>query len=752
MAAPDKSLRPKYRPDEDSKRKASEDFGDVEFRADLDETLKDDPISRLGFSLTKDSTYFGDSSSPNIGYSGNQLDAAHSGKHNEVFMSDTYGASKDAYSHEYRHAGFDALRSIYNEDPTAFEDKYGKDAALLLDEEIINEELVTELLDNPDATYMSEGKELPLSDTIQYVKPEKLRDAKEKGYYSKDSFRYGDIYTKGISGLKMAAQDLLFEFGEPPKYQDLSTGPKDRKGKRAEEDESIFSGFFKKLGFNEGGSVGNMDAQMKLFEEGGLTDDGTNIDPVSGNEVPPGSMAEEVRDDVPAQLSEGEYVVPADVVRYYGVRFFEDLRSQAKQGLGEMEANGRIGGEPVAQTMDNQTGGELTPEELAALEQVTGMAMGGMVQPQAPNPYLQQQQLMTQPQQPQLPANPVDQQMQGVLYAAEGVDVSAIAPEGTDPYKPQFTTESLRDQFGAGFLIDQANERMDTGVEPMRTVTLYSPEGKIVTLQLPQDQAQYEEFLSLGYSEEQGAAQVTGESAIGKADREDPGVTPTTAPTEEAAKFDLSADTETLKKQAKSLSLLQKAAGVTASLMGGGIGIRTIVNTNIVAQYNDIIDELNNRGENDEGLERKGSIFGGEAGLYDGLQDVDGDGNKDFGDTWLGDLLGFDEKGFGVQGAKLGASRQGARRSGSTTTSTTTTSSGGNNNDNDRTPPTTTTTSTPTTSTPKKTVTSGMDRSAAVAKAESAGVSSGYSGTVDTEQGGSMLNKGGMVKRRKKKK
>src|SRR6056300_2100913 len=87
--------------------------------------------------------------------------------------------------------------------------------------------------------------------------------------------------------------------------------------------------------------------QMAFMEEGGLTDDGTTVDPVSGNEVPPGSMAEEVRDDVPAQLSEGEYVVPADVVRYYGVKFFEDLRSEAKMGLGEMEQNGRIGGEPV---------------------------------------------------------------------------------------------------------------------------------------------------------------------------------------------------------------------------------------------------------------------------------------------------------------------------------------------------------------------------------------------------------------------
>ena len=46
-------------------------------------------------------------------------------------------------------------------------------------------------------------------------------------------------------------------------------------------------------------------------------------DPVSGNEIPPGSMANEVRDNIPAMLSDGEYVVPADVLRYYGVNFLK---------------------------------------------------------------------------------------------------------------------------------------------------------------------------------------------------------------------------------------------------------------------------------------------------------------------------------------------------------------------------------------------------------------------------------------------
>ena len=171
-----------------------------------------------------------------------------------------------------------------------------------------------------------------------------------------------------------------------------------------------------------------------MFEEGGIADDGMDVDPVSGNEVPPGSLAKEVRDDVPAQLSEGEYVVPADVVRYYGVKFFEDLRSEAKNGMMEMEANGRIGGEPVAQTMANQAGGDLTPEELAAIEQVTGMAMGGAVAPA--DPYMQQQQMYQQPA-PQAVGNTTQYNRGGqVLYAAPGTDVSAgtaAVDPGIDP-------------------------------------------------------------------------------------------------------------------------------------------------------------------------------------------------------------------------------------------------------------------------------------------------------------------------------
>ena len=68
-----------------------------------------------------------------------------------------------------------------------------------------------------------------------------------------------------------------------------------------------------------------MNKQMEMFQDGGLEQDGGTIDPVSGNDVPVGSSQEEVRDDIPAQLSEGEFVFPADVVRFIGLFFTRGL-------------------------------------------------------------------------------------------------------------------------------------------------------------------------------------------------------------------------------------------------------------------------------------------------------------------------------------------------------------------------------------------------------------------------------------------
>ena len=146
--------------------------------------------------------------------------------------------------------------------------------------------------------------------------------------------------------------------------------------------------------FAEGGVVRPMEQELEMqnmLQEGGIRDDGMNVDPVSGNEIPSGSLAKEVRDDIPAQLSEGEYVVPADVVRFFGVKFFEDLRMEAKQGLQAMEENGRIGGEPIPvgnqiPTNQNQmpvNQNQISDADVAEIEKMLstqGMAAGGLAQ------------------------------------------------------------------------------------------------------------------------------------------------------------------------------------------------------------------------------------------------------------------------------------------------------------------------------------------------------------------------------------
>ena len=138
-----------------------------------------------------------------------------------------------------------------------------------------------------------------------------------------------------------------------------------------------------------------MAKQMELFEpvergfnEGGLMEEGGMVDDKSGNEVPPGSLREEVRDDIPAQLSEGEFVFPADVVRYIGLEKLMMMRQEAKQGLAQMEAMGQMGNGDEAVMEDD------LPFDMYDLdvddEEEYNMQQGGYVSPTIPN---QQQQM-----------------------------------------------------------------------------------------------------------------------------------------------------------------------------------------------------------------------------------------------------------------------------------------------------------------------------------------------------------------------
>jgi len=96
-----------------------------------------------------------------------------------------------------------------------------------------------------------------------------------------------------------------------------------------------------------------MDEQMSMFNEGGLLDEGGEVDEESGNDVPIGGTKEGVRDDIPAMLSEGEFVFPEDVTRYHGLEKLMTLRQEAKMGLKKMEAMGQMGNSEEATIPDD---------------------------------------------------------------------------------------------------------------------------------------------------------------------------------------------------------------------------------------------------------------------------------------------------------------------------------------------------------------------------------------------------------------
>jgi len=128
--------------------------------------------------------------------------------------------------------------------------------------------------------------------------------------------------------------------------------------------------------------MNSMAKQMDMFDEGGLMDEGGTVDPISGNDVPPGSTQEEVRDDIPAQLSEGEFVFPADVVRYFGLEKLMEMRQEAKMGLQRMEDMGQMGNSEEAIMPDNLPFSieDLDTEDEGEYNTPQEFAYGGVVQ------------------------------------------------------------------------------------------------------------------------------------------------------------------------------------------------------------------------------------------------------------------------------------------------------------------------------------------------------------------------------------
>lgn len=117
---------------------------------------------------------------------------------------------------------------------------------------------------------------------------------------------------------------------------DKKQADKNKDGKLSEFEEASGEASQKALNLYHGGMPCGCDGECDGSCMGMMTD------PESGNPIPLGSTAENVRDDIEANISEGEYVLPADVVKWHGLKHIMDMQMEAKMGLMGMSMDGFI--------------------------------------------------------------------------------------------------------------------------------------------------------------------------------------------------------------------------------------------------------------------------------------------------------------------------------------------------------------------------------------------------------------------------
>ena len=342
---PDKPVSKPKRP------KAGELLGNLEMRAALEPFIANDPLGKLGYELFRKGEINVDALVLPFEKYGQEVKAL--GSKSSV----TQGTFQPLG--EYRKAPKEALESQKSLDTSSKPSLWystGRDAKLrpgFDDMSTLSHELrhaAMNYLKNKGLYELPkeiDGRKFHTLDTEEaLLSLQDIKRIKDKDYYTKDLdasrgrqpkekfiplldsiySEISDIAQKELTNLNVPKETKQKEKGWISKAKDF-------------------------LGLDRGGIP--MQKQMSLFQDGGLEQDGNTIDPESGNDVPVGSSQEEVRDDIPAQLSEGEFVFPADVVRYIGLEKLMMMRQEAKAGLARMEEMGQMGNSDEATLPDD---------------------------------------------------------------------------------------------------------------------------------------------------------------------------------------------------------------------------------------------------------------------------------------------------------------------------------------------------------------------------------------------------------------
>ena len=152
--------------------------------------------------------------------------------------------------------------------------------------------------------------------------------------------------TKGITtqeGKDMAAKKFQRDDKKADTNKDgeLSTREKEVAGAvQRNVDEEVVAD--EKMRMYHGGMACGCEGDCDGSCGGGMMDGIMGYDEVSGNPIPIGSHAENVRDDIDAKLSTDEYVLPAHVVKWHGLKHIQMMQSEAEMGLMSMQMTGLI--------------------------------------------------------------------------------------------------------------------------------------------------------------------------------------------------------------------------------------------------------------------------------------------------------------------------------------------------------------------------------------------------------------------------